>query len=1143
MTAGILQQLPDQSLFQQASDDATGDVNAVLRRLQGLAEGDDSSPLSSVIRIIGDLEDRVNIDVSGLTEQLPQAIAVVQNLVPEATLEQIRSIESAYLEAQDFLKNSAIAKQVRDGSSLQTVAIAVIEDVLNLFDSKIADLVEQIIPGDQLTQIRNVFTNLDRFQTDFSSNQANLLPFLTENLIGVAPDLLQQPLSHLDNIYAALAPLQTNALATALNSPQQAVNTIASQLITAIDGLDPANPVHYQQIQAHLDGAETTIRSLFQSLGSLYQQIETVITNYAWDTVFSTYQTVLSAIQIDVPTLSVNGVIDSMMAVLNDLQSRLLMTLSADDLRDRMMGFSHKIRETFLQSGLGQIRQTLRGFLEKIRDAIAAVPTEEIQRLVEQMLGQIRTTLEDLGITTIAEQIEQAFTELETFITSNLNSTLNGQVRSGLSQILSQVRSLPIAGLIAQLSDAIAQVNQLIVDLETALQQYMQDFTDFVARLDTLNFEPISNEVITEIEALKTKLESINPNALSDIEKFALKTALGILESIDLEGQVLQGLVQGFGALQDQVKGLLGDITTALNQLNDQLSGFNPTVVLQPIQDLLDQAVGFINQLNGNLIMNPVKQQAGKLTDFLDDLKPSALLQPLQRPYNTMMQVVNQLDPAEWTAPLNVLYAEIDKLIAYIDITPLMEDLEQRRQNLFSQARTTLLEGLAGLNLPEPLQGFWEGIQAVLEGLTDAILGDPATEVPKISLDLKARFKISSLFDPLDAIFDRLLTTLSSIPKTALTNTLNTIRSTLGTGLDRLNPSAIVQQFRQAQRRLSDLLPTLSLGSVLSFPTLKQTFTLKVAAAPSSQASAIASISLKFDAIATLIDPAQPSSLIKPLLDTYNRLVTTFRQRVNGLSLDSLEVVYANLRDRLNQLLPDFLRQSTPLSESDILRGLHSLRPSHQVGRLDAAVESFLKALEPLETVISPAINEFLNTLRDAVNLVNPLTLSDAVESIYDTIRAKVRILNPTTLADAIRTNILDPLKVPLDAINPQTIGTRLDQVFNRTLSTVTNALSTLLNDITQALDEILGQIRLEIQGVVGQIKITFQTIGDSLKAILDRLEQIVFVEILERLNRVIDNLGVSFEQELNRVRSAFDAMLDAIPLSSSSSDSVSLAA
>jgi hypothetical protein len=54
-------------------------------------------------------------------------------------------------------------------------------------------------------------------------------------------------------------------------------------------------------------------------------------------------------------------------------------------------------------------------------------------------------------------------------------------------------------------------------------------------------------------------------------------------------------------------------------------------------------------------------------------------------------------------------------------------------------------------------------------------------------------------------------------------------------------------------------------------------------------------------------------------------------------------------------------------------------------------------------------------------------------------------------------------------------------------------------------------------------------------KEVVKRLEELVFVELLERLKRLIDNLGLSFEKELERVRNAFDEMLAAIPLGSSS--------
>ena len=51
-----------------------------------------------------------------------------------------------------------------------------------------------------------------------------------------------------------------------------------------------------------------------------------------------------------------------------------------------------------------------------------------------------------------------------------------------------------------------------------------------------------------------------------------------------------------------------------------------------------------------------------------------------------------------------------------------------------------------------------------------------------------------------------------------------------------------------------------------------------------------------------------------------------------------------------------------------------------------------------------------------------------------------------------------------------------------------------------------------------------------GLQGVLDRLEALVFVEILTRLGQAIDNLGMSFDTELDRVNNAFNAMLAAIP-------------
>ena len=74
------------------------------------------------------------------------------------------------------------------------------------------------------------------------------------------------------------------------------------------------------------------------------------------------------------------------------------------------------------------------------------------------------------------------------------------------------------------------------------------------------------------------------------------------------------------------------------------------------------------------------------------------------------------------------------------------------------------------------------------------------------------------------------------------------------------------------------------------------------------------------------------------------------------------------------------------------------------------------------------------------------------------------------------------------------------------------------------------------------QVQATITVALNSLKEIVKQLEDLVVVELLDRLGRVIDNLGGSFDQELDRVANAFDAMLAAIPLDSGRSASTGLA-
>ena len=127
------------------------------------------------------------------------------------------------------------------------------------------------------------------------------------------------------------------------------------------------------------------------------------------------------------------------------------------------------------------------------------------------------------------------------------------------------------------------------------------------------------------------------------------------------------------------------------------------------------------------------------------------------------------------------------------------------------------------------------------------------------------------------------------------------------------------------------------------------------------------------------------------------------------------------------------------------------------------------------------------------------------------------------------------PLRAPLEAIAPAKIEAQLDAAFQAVSTALTDGVRKLLDEIVGAVDTKLTDIRTRIQAIIQQVQDTLNDTLGKVRAALDKLENLVFVGVLGHLQTLIDKLGVSFDKELQRVVQAFDAMLAAIPLKSSS--------
>jgi uncharacterized protein (DUF2267 family) len=1082
------------------------------------------------------IQGKLNIDLSGLSQRLPQAITTIENALPADALKFVENLNQSYQELSDFLTNSGLVKQIQSGNNLEQTALAVVEAVLSQFSDRLTQLGSSLIDAPTLAKVTTALTMLEQIASGQFPSADDLLNLLAQQLVGVEHDLLSDANTHLSSALGLLDPLSAASLEARIGSVRDAAFGDFQQLVVAIRNFDAGNAAAYAALETLLQTWSDALGAAFDVTDTACTALTTVVAAPAWDTFFSGYAQVLSAVPLeDVPT--VDDAVDEVASLIEGLLSDLRMSLSPQDLAQQIARMSTSMHDMFAQSPLAQVHQILVDFIDRIRQAIESVPTDQVQQAVTGMLQRVKQVIDELHIDQVRTGIAQGFQAAHDFIDQNIGSGLLDGVSQTLSGALDQFNQIPIADLGKAIADVVQQAGALIQQLAGELSSALDDLKSLLSQLDSLDFKPLADPVVDEIDALKAKLAAIKPNSLSEVEKVAIQAGMSILRAIDLEGMIEKVLKKGFAAIDTELTNAVQSVLDAWNHFRDRIVGFDGGAITAPVDALLDQVSGAVNKINGTLVIAPLDHLVDEVVAQAEKLSPAALLEPLKGPYQQMMATINRANPDVWVEPLRLLHTEIDRLISLIDITPLLDTLEQKESDLFKQARDGLAAALDSVHLPVPLDSFFDTMKALILGLSDAIFSDPDVSLHQFNVTLASSVKPSTLFKPLDDAFDRLLTAIDKAPTADVLSALETLRQGLGIVLPALNPAGVLQGMRDAQNRLASLSPS-ALAGVISLPGLRESLDAQIDLSPGNDA-AKASLRARFDLVLKPLALDDSNSRLQKLEASVRNLQSALRQRVNGLDASGAQNAYVRLNTQLSRLLPDFLRQPNPLTMNDVLAGLATLRPSTKARRIDLAVDRFLADLAPLQTVLNDSVNGFFTEIRNATLLLHPSSLKDAVASVYVTLREKLNVLDPDALASELRTTIWDPLTDPLKAIDPAAIQQQLDALYHQLIDTLAGSLRGLLNQLKQAIDVFLGKVRAALKQVLDALKAQLEAILADVTHLLQQIDQLVVHDLLGRLLTLLANLETSFNQQLDRVRNEFDAMLDAIPLGSSSSAAV----
>jgi uncharacterized protein (DUF2267 family) len=1134
---GATANLPDLHDATNASHNAQSGLTGFLSVAQGLISGSSDSPLNAVTGALGGLQGALNIDVSGISERLPQAITTIENALPPDTLRFVEEIQHDYQQVSDFLTHSALVQQIHAGASLEQTALALVHDVLDIFQTRVQSLGAALVDAPTLDRITEALHTIETLASGAPLPADQLLEFLSQNLLGIPSDLLHGANTHVGSALAVLDPFSGASIEARIAISRDALLQAYKDVGQALNTFNPDDLAGYAPLEAQLQTLQTVMGAAFDAMEALYGVLTTAVAAPEWDDLFHAYAAVLDAIHLeDVPTI--DDAVEALAGVIESMLARLTMSLSPQDLAAQVQRVSGSIHDLFAQSPLGQVHQIILDFIGSIQSALEGVPTDQVQQAVEGMLQRVHQELDQLGISQVRTTIQNGFQAAEDFVDQHLGNDLVSGVSTELASALQQFQNIPIADLGQSLATAIQSAGQVIQDLETNLSSGLQEVDTLLATLDTLDFRPAADAVIDEIDALKAKLQAIKPESLSDVEKVAIQAALSILRAIDLEGMIENELKKGFNTLDDELAQGIQTILDAWLEFRRRIGGLDASSLAGPILGLLDQVGNAVKGLNGTMAIAPLQHLVDALVGQLQALSPEAILNPLQAPYDSMMQTIQKANPDVWVQPLRLLHAEIDRLINLVDITPLLTTLEQKEKDLFAQAQKAISDALDAIHLPAPLDTFKDQMKALVLALTDALFGDPDGTLHQFSLSLSTNVRPSTLFQPLDLAFDRLMAMIDALPADQLVAALEAIRQGIGAALPVLNPANILSAMRQAQGRLAALSPA-SLPGTVTLPGLRASLAAQLSLS-TANGDAKASLLARFDLVIAPLDVTVDSSRIQQLSVAHQGLVAALRQRINALDASGAQASFQRLDAGLQRILPAFLVQSAPLDGAAVHAGLATLRPSTKARRIDLAVDHFLAQLAPLQSALDGAVGGFFQEIRNAALVIHPGSLKDAVSGVYTTLRAKLHVLDPDELAASLKANVWDPLMDPLQAINPSALKAQLHALYQNIVDKLAGLVNGLLDQIRQAVDAFLAQIRQALTQVLDALKTQIEQILASVTALLAQLDHLVVDGLFHRLLNLLDNLKTSFDQELDRVRNEFDAMLDAIPLGSSASAGVS---
>ena len=1092
-----------------AATDGTRDLLGAVRAMDVL------TPLSDALT---ELRSMSTVDVGGLADGVPAALRAVDGVLRPANLEFVESVGDAFRQAGDALAGHPLLTAAGD-RSLRDAVLGVLDGATDGFGARLTDGVTRALDDDAVTALADGLAAIDRMRTSFPENSGELLPFLAANLTGLSPTLLD-PIRARVRTGLSIADRVDNLAADPVLSGVDALADGYDAVVAAVAALDPADAGDYAAVLSALDAVAAAADEVTGGLARAYDAVG--VDGHDWARVLDYSAELTAAADAAAGVRTLDDIVAEVTDVLDGLAAGLSRIVDADELARRGRVLTAAVRSMVDASPLSRIEGVLTEFAGELVTLVERVPLERVGAAVDDLLRRAGNALEALGVDDVAARIDQAFTAVDRFVRERLSGAVVDEVRRRTADLVARVPVDPVSGVLSGLGRVTDAAAGTVSRLAEAPSARLDQLTDLIGRLERLDFRPVTDEVIAEIGEIRDRLRSMRPDALSDGERLAIRVGMAALRALDVRGEVVEELTEGYDRLDATLRAALASVRGGVGELTGILARLQPATLLGPLREALDDASGTVRGLSARTLVTPLRARVRELAAELGEVRPSAVLDPLREPYAAVTSAAGRLDPAVWLRPLQDVWRRIEEALGKLDVRTALAAIDERQRALVEAARQSVVDTLAGLRLPAPVAAFLSGLRPAIDAMTTAVLSTPDVTVPSALLYQPVRDQFDALLLPLDDVWERVTDLLAEAPEAEVTAAVAALRDGVG-ALDEIDPGAVLARLRQARDTFAAATPELFLAPVLALDTPMARFAGAVRTAPPERHADV-------DAVLARFAEVEASGRAPGPAQRHAELAARFVARVDALDPGPLSEPHARLRAHVERLVPAFLRGSAPLDRAAVVGALTALRPSARAAHVDTVITELLDRVAELRAGLDPVVADLFAALRSALGAVGPAALSGALDDVYAAVRAKLTAIDPGPLAARVDAELFRPLKAALAAVDPAAIAARLDASYTAAVTALSTRADEAIDAVAAVLDQPLRKITTDVERLLGQLRTAVATTTAALSGVLDRLRGLDLVALLDRLPALLDRLKASFRAELGRVVRAFDEMLAAIP-------------